>query len=156
MQLISCSSTLYSPCPKDPRPRWDLPLLTSPGWHGDGRSWVHASRIHLASRTRGKSLWYTVVQRPNGAFRRILKIGKCNCSISWHIDHKTKQKRAPRRANIGETKAWQPTGKLIKDINTNSNNRWRWTCRTAEVMIHDEQVVGRHSIPSTPILHPNK
>jgi hypothetical protein len=47
-------------------------------------------------------------------------MGKCNCSISWHIDHKTKQKRAPRRANMGETKAWHPTGKLTKDINTNS------------------------------------
>ena len=38
MQLVSCSSTFYSPCPKDPRPKWDLPLLTSPGWHGDGSS----------------------------------------------------------------------------------------------------------------------
>ena len=38
MQLVSCSSTFYTPCPKDPRPKWDLPLLTSPGWHDDGSS----------------------------------------------------------------------------------------------------------------------
>ena len=63
----------------------------------------------------------------------------------------TKTRLSAEQANMGETKAWQPTGKLTKDINTNSNNRWLQAERT-DVMIHDEQVVGRHSIQSTPIL----
>ena len=42
--------------------------------------------------------------------------------------------RAPRRANMMETKAWQPTGKLTKDINTNSNNR-ELQAERADVMI---------------------
>jgi hypothetical protein len=71
---------------------------------------MHASRIHHRI-DKGE---VPMVHYPNGAFRRILQIGKCNCSVSWHIDHKTKQKRAPRRANMGETKAWQPTGTLTK------------------------------------------
>jgi hypothetical protein len=33
-----------------------------------------------------------------------------------------------------ETKAWQPTGKLTKDINTNSNNR-ELQAERADVMI---------------------
>jgi hypothetical protein len=35
MQPVGCSLLLYTPRLKDPWPRWDLPLLTSPGWHGD-------------------------------------------------------------------------------------------------------------------------
>ncbi len=41
-------STFYASCLKDPWPRWNLPLLTSPGWQGE--TMVHCLYNRLALR----------------------------------------------------------------------------------------------------------
>jgi hypothetical protein len=64
----------------------------------------------------------------------------------------TKTRLSAEQANMVETKAWQPTGKLTKKHTIPITITDDEAERAADVMIHDEQVVGHRSVPTTPIL----